>query len=318
MTRLVIHQPKNFESIRYRYYNIFFDALSSKLKEKFDVLESGYFKYANQRYFPTLLLHQDSFYEDTNLRLLECEMVIENYETKEINVLSVADDLTGSVLNFKGNDLLKKTLVAQFDRKKIYSYIHNEKDRIKVCPWVYFPTNDYDFESLYARRQQKRNLEPKFYFRGTSLECRQIVAGFRPDIFTGGVPIGGFESYCNELLNYKVGFSIAGRGEFCYRDIEYMGIGIPFIRFEYNNEMAVPLVPNYHYISVPRPANAPNDRDLTEEHAPLIEKRFLEVVNDDNFLSFISNNARNYYNSYVKMDRCVDHTINLLEMNKWL
>lgn len=321
MTRLVIHQPKNFESRRYRYYNLVFDAIVARLKEKFDVLECGYYKYANQGYSPTLLLHNNARYSDTSIQLLECEMIIENYETKEIKVLSASDDLTGAILNFRGNPLLTKTLVAQFDRKKIESHMPNEDDRKKICPWVYFPTNDYDFHSLATTRTNRMftgNIIPKFYFRGSSLEVRRIVKGFSPELFTGGGPIGGFDSYTEELLNYQMGFSIAGRGEFCYRDVEYMAMGIPFIRFEYNSEMAVPLIPNRHYISVPRPTNAPYDRDLTAEHAHLIENRFLEVRDDTKLLMLVARNAWNYYYNYIKMDNCVDHTLKLLEMDNWL
>ena len=321
MTRLVIHQPKNFESRRYRYYNLVFDAITAKLRESFDVMECGYYKYANQGYSPTLLLHNATRYNDTNIQLLECEMIIENYETKEIKVLSASDDLTGAILNFKGNPLLTKTLVAQFDRKKIHSHLPDENDQKKICPWVYFPTNDYDFDAIENRRHNKTILgtvNQKFYFRGSSLECRRIVAGFNPELFTGGGPIGGFESYTDELLNYRLGFSIAGRGEFCYRDIEYMAMGVPYIRFEYNSEMAEPLVPDFHYVSVPRPPDAPNDRDLRPEHAPLIEARFLEVRNDIDYLNFIANNALDYYNKHVKMVGCVNHTLKLLEIDKWL
>jgi hypothetical protein len=317
MQRLIIHQPKNFESRYYRYYNYFFDSLVDEIKKTNDVIDSRYFKYANSKWYPTLLQCQDTFFDSTGVHMLECEMIIENYDTKGVKVLSVSDDLSSATLSLKENPLCNKILIAQFDRSKISSHVHDQKNMYKYSPWVYFPTNNYDFDTLYSMRQDKKHLESKFYFRGTSIECRRIVLGFNKELFTGYTPIGGFDAYSNELLNHKVGFSIAGRGEFCYRDIEYMAMGIPFIRFEYKSEMAVPLVPNYHYISVPRPENAPHDRDLVQEHAHLIEKRFLEVVNDTEYLSFIANNARNYYNSYIKIDNCVAHTINLLEMNKW-
>jgi hypothetical protein len=76
------------------------------------------------------------------------------------------------------------------------------------------------------------NFIDKFYFRGTSLEIRTILNGFNSQYFEGGLPIGGFEAYANDIINYKAAFSIAGRGEFCYRDIENMAMGIPIIRFE--------------------------------------------------------------------------------------
>ena len=35
------------------------------LKTKFDVIDARYYKYANMKHYPTLLLSQDTFYNDT-------------------------------------------------------------------------------------------------------------------------------------------------------------------------------------------------------------------------------------------------------------
>lgn len=317
MTKLVIHQPKNFESRYYRFYNILFDKLIERIKTEFDVIDARYYKYANSKYYPVLLLCNEKTFSDCDLHMLECEMIIENYDTKEIKVLSVSDDLTAAILSYQNNNLLTKVLVSQFNREKIFSHIYNELDKEKYSPWVYFPQNDYDYEMYYEIRKQKTDLTDKFYFRGTSLESRKITSFFNKEYFEGGAPIGGFHDYALDLLNYKVGYSIAGRGEFCYRDIEYMAMGIPFLRFKYMSEMSPKLIPNYHYISVDRPEDLKHESNCTEEHAKLIEKRFLEVKDDKNFLDFISNNAREYYTNFIKFDNCVDHTFKLLDLDKW-
>ena len=77
-----------------------------------------------------------------------------------------------------------------------------------------------------------------------------------------------------------------------------MALGIPFLRFEYISELNPNLIPNFHYISVERPDDLKIDRIGNEEHARMLEKRFLEVKDDTDFLNFISNNARNYYETY--------------------
>jgi hypothetical protein len=51
-----------------------------------------------------------------------------------------------------------------------------------------------------------------------------------------------------------------------------------------------------------------------EEHSKMITNRFLEVKDDINFLEFISNNARNYYNDYLSTHNNVRHTIKLLDL----
>jgi len=266
------------------------------------------------RHYPTLLLSQDTFYNDTNIQMLECEMIIENYENKEIKVLSVSDDLTSSILSLQDNSHLTKVLVSQFDRNKIFHHVYNDENKIKYSPWVYFPQNVADFDFFYNKRKELTSYIDKFYFRGTSLEIRAILQGFNPKYFEGGLPIGGFETYASDIINYKIAYSTAGRGEFCYRDIENMAMGIPILRFEYSHEMNPPLIPNFHYISVPRPSIT-TEHQLTPDHAPLIENRFLEVKDDKNFLDFISKNAREYYEKYIKLDNCIQHTYNLMELN---
>lgn len=317
--RIIVHQPKNFESRFYRYYNIFFDSLISELHINFDVLESRYYKYANSRYYPALLLSQETYYDNSNINMLECEMIIENYDTKEILVMSVSDDLTSSIINLQDSKYLKKVLVSQFDRKKIYSHIYNIENQKKYFPWIYFPQNFYDYNQyFYNRISKQNNYIDKFYFRGTSLESRSIVNYFNNQYFEGGLPIGGFEAYANDIINYKAAFSIAGRGEFCYRDIECMAMGVPLLRFKYNSEMDPELIPNYHYISIDRPNENISDRDLKEDHARLVENRFIEIKDDTEFLEYISKNARDYYLNYIDGHNGISHTIKLLELNNWI
>lgn len=317
MTRIIIHQPQNFESKYYRYHNVFFDNLIAKLKNTYEVIDSRYFKYANSKYFPLLLLSQDTYYDNTNITALDCEMVIENYDTKQIKILSMADDLTSAILNLQDSKFLDIVLVAQYNHNKIKHHLYDSTNIKKYSPWIYFPQTYLDYDSYYNYRQSMLNqLIDKFYFRGSSLSYRSIISHFDKRYFSGGSTIGPFEIYAKDLLQYKIGYSIAGRGEFCYRDIEYMAMGIPFMRFEYTNEMNPPLIPNFHYISVPRIDDLPENL-YGESHAKLIENKFLEVKNNQDFLNFISDNARKYYLNFIHDQNGIDHTIDLLQFNSW-
>ena len=315
MTRLIIHQPKNFESRHYRYYNIVFDGLIKKIKENFDCLEATYFKHANEMRYPVKLMYDKNTKKSDTTLLLECEMLIENYETHEVIVLSVSDTLTHAIL--ENYPRVKKILISQFEKNMIKSHLRNGQDFSNFHPWVYFPQNIYDYDSYYAKRQQLPKLIDKFYFRGTLSNIRSIIQGFNHAYFEGGSCMGGgFETYASDIINYKIAYSTAGRGEFCYRDVENMAMGIPILRFEYSHELNPPLVPNFHYVSVPRPSIS-TEHELTPQHAPLIENRFLEVKDDKPFLEFISKNAREYYEKYIKLDNCIQHTYNLMEIEQW-
>ena len=71
------------------------------------------------------------------------------------------------------------------------------------------------------------------------------------------------DTYLNQLSKQKIAlshymdvdmFNSANEhpGELCYRDIEMMAIGVPYIRIEYKSEIHEAFIPNYHYITIPR------------------------------------------------------------------
>ena len=310
--KLIIHQPTNHYSNRYRYYNVFFDNLVKKLSEKNEVIVDRYYKNANRGRVNVEL----GWYEDKDffVEMQDCEMIIEDYDTKETQILSVSDDLTPTSLNLQSYDNTKKIFISQFIRDKVYHHVAKEHQH-KYFPWIYFPSNEYDLESFYQKRQEITNKDNRMYFRGETFS-RTILNHFTPDVFYGGNSIGGFDTYVNELIKFKLGLSVAGRGEMCYRDIEYMALGVPFIRFEYTTEFFEPLIPNVHYISVDRPDDLFDwmklDRLGEKHHADLIIKRYLEVKEDDEFLNFISKNAKEYYNKYLSPSSSVDFTIKML------
>ena len=312
MRKLVIHQPTNHQSRRYRYYNYFWDLLCDEISKEHEIVQNRYSK--NIHFERQLVNILDKENDNLNVLMLECEMIIQDIDTFEIFVLSVSDDLSHATLDLQDNPNLKKVFISQFHRDKIYGHIRNKENTSKYFPWIYFPSNIFEIDKYYQIRKEKSEFIDKFYFRGTSLGDRSILSHFNTSLFEGGSPIGGFDRYAEDLINYKIGLSIAGRGEFCYRDIEYMGMGIPFIRFEYISEMDPELIPNYHYISVERPDDLSMDRIGTYEHSKLIETRFLQVKDDVEFLTFISNNSREYYNQYLSTHNNVKHTLKLLNL----
>jgi hypothetical protein len=243
-------------------------------------------------------------------------MIIENKETSEFVVLSVSDDLTGAILNHHPNPLCKKIIFSQFDENKLIRHV-GQDNLSKYSPWIYFPSNLYDIDSIYSERNNISNFIDKFYFRGTSIEDRKILSYFNSEFFEGGLPMGNFDAYARDLIKYKVALSISGRGEFCYRDVENFGLGVPIIRFEYINKMAIPLIPNFHYISIEKPTDLIIDRLGNASHAKMITDKFLEVKDDIDFLNFISKNARKYYDDYLSLNGSINLTYKLLGLDEW-
>jgi hypothetical protein len=309
MRKIIIHNPCNEHTRYFRDYNLFWDDLTDELKKRYKVTENRYYEFANSQRFTVELKNQTC--PASNFVLLECEYVIEFEDTGEFYVLSASDVLTHAILNEKSNDSLKKVLISQF-RTEYFANHPDSYSADKYKPWIYFPSQTLDLSEFYNKRKDIPNLIDKMYFRGTSIEDRPILKHLGKNVFEGPDIVGGPESYFNDLINYKIGLAVGGRGELCYRDIEYMAIGIPFIRFEYTTELNPNLIPNYHYISVDRPEGLVLDRAGNEEHAKMLEQRFLEVKDNKELLDFISTNAKEYYDTYFSRSVRVQHTLNLL------
>ena len=309
MRKITIHNPCNEHTRYFRDYNLFWDDLTEELKNRYEVIENRYYEFANSSRFEVNLQNQLS--PNGNFLLLECEYVIEFMDTGDFYILSVSDDLTHAILNEKDNSHLKKVLISQFREDKLNPYL-NDENKEKYTPWIYFPCTIDDLTVFNKKRNEIPEYIDKMYFRGTSIQDRVILSNINSEYLEGITPIGGPLTYFEDLIKYKIGLSVAGRGELCYRDIEYMALEVPFIRFEYITKLNPNLIPNYHYISVERPDELTIDRLGDESHSKMIERRFLEVKDDKDFLNFIAKNAKEYYDTYLTRYNNVKHTLNLL------
>jgi hypothetical protein len=311
---LRIHNPCNEHTRYYRNYNLFWDELTDKLKENHTIIENRYFEDAHKERFN---VHFDSLINPQGLFLMECEYVIENIDNGDFYVLSVADDLSYGMLSEQSNPKLKKVLMSQFIEDKVKHHVGDNYD--KYSPWIYFPSNLTDLEFYYKQRLEKTEFVDKLCFWGTTSQ-RPILKHFDSSILVGPNYIGDSDKYFDNLINYSIALSIAGVGELCYRDIECMALGVPLIRFEYQTKLAEPLIPNYHYISIPYDDEISShngtktDRLGGYDQAKKIEQRFKEVISDKDFLIFISKNSRKYYEDNLSSDSRVAKTLNILNL----
>jgi hypothetical protein len=316
MTRIRIHNPCNEHTRYFRYYNYFWDKFTDFLKTKFEVEENRYFENAHFERFKIELQKGTS----DEMLLLECEYVIENLDNGEFVVMTVSDDLGYAPLVEKENPFFKKCLISQFIPHKIES--HTKENFYKYSPWTYFQCTMTNLEDYREKRKNIDNKIDKLYFRGDE-RGRKILNHINHEILDKPAR-GTSESYFEEVINYSVGLSVGGVGEICYRDIEYMALGIPFIRFEYQTQISPPLIPNYHYISIPFDEtfdsinNIKLDRLGGTEHASKIEEKYYEIIHNKELLNRISENARKYYDENLTIEKLISNTYNLLEIDDWV
>lgn len=314
MRNLLIHNPCNEYTKYYRDYNLFWDELTDELKRYHNVVENRFFEHSHKNKMKIFLKERTYDF----LELLECEYLIEDLESGEFWILSVSEQLSSGILTEKSNIYLKKVLYSQYIPDQIVH--HCKKDSHKYIPWIFFPQNVVDLDYYYEKRLLKTEFNDRLYFKG-GISYRPIVNFIDKEILSETHKVSS-ENYFDDLINYKICLSIGGvaNGDLCYRDVECLALGIPFLRFDYVTTLNPPLIPNYHYISIPLQLDLPihnsvlKDRLGVQKHANLIENRYKETVNNMDFLNYISSNARQYYEKYLSKQSRVKHTLNLLEL----
>jgi hypothetical protein len=314
---LLIHNPTNEFTKNYREYNLFWDELTDELKEYHNVTENRYYESAHLNRMKIYLKNRTKEF----LELYECEYVIEDSDSGEFWILSVSDQMTSAMLDEKENPYLKKVLYSQYIPDQIVH--HTGEYSYKYIPWIYFKQDVTDISQYYEKRKKITDFIPKLFFKGLT-SYRPIIDYIDSEIITDSEKIKN-QNYFDSLIEHRVALSVGGAavGDLCYRDIEYLSLGVPFIKFDFVATLNPSLIPNYHYISIPLQMDFPQVNDVLKDrlgekkHAKLIEDRFKSVVNNMDFLNFVSRNARNYYEENLSPDVRIKKTFNILNLSNY-
>jgi len=241
-------------------------------------------------------------------------LIFEYEDTKEFKVYDFGDS---PHLTYKLSKLptFRGAVVGQYN-PHYWDSIVDKLIRHTITGGVY-PETVWQFGELnYEAVQEYRNsieLDSRLHWRGSLYNAGvpQEYLGVRrsievlPNYLTPqqlnmqGSPVQ-FNQYIQEALNFKLVLSIGGGGgavcgDFCLRDIEMFGLGIPLIRPKYIVETIDPLIPDVHYIAV----NAEFDNTYRyanpEKLSQQIAKKYLEVIDNSSILEEVAGNAKEWY-----------------------
>jgi len=267
-----------------------------------------------------------------NPPLSDVDCVIENLETNEFVVLSFTEYFNSYVVHYLKSNLCQKVCLAHFSYHNIYhwlkrDYLVNKMDT--VTPWFFGRFDDFDVDKYRSIRKNAGELNKSLFYKGSGQGYREALRFLdeKHIIDNRSVP---FEQYLTELAHAKCGLSyymdldryytaFHHPGEFCYRDMEYMAIGVPYIRIEYKDAVYNGLLPNYHYITIPREyAYDAYNKFGNKGVADLIEEKYNDIIDDDHLLNFISNNQVKWFDTYAKWPNSAKFTITLTGIDKWI
>lgn len=311
----------------------FFREFDNFLSKFFDVNVTNYNTTGDQFCGGINTIKDISNFQNTP-SISDTDYIIENSTTGEIKVISVTEYFNSYVSHFAKSECCSTVLLSHFSWTNTYHWMLKEratKDIHKVRPWVFLTQKPIDHVALRERRSQIKSFNDKLFFRGSGIDSyRKSVMMLHAAGFTQPLDTLTYSEYLKEMINSKIGLSYYQDldkystphdhpGEFCYRDIEYMAVGLPYIRIEYKDNVHDPIIPNYHYISIPREtAYCAYQQAGDQGVRDVFIDRYNEVLNDEEFLKYISMNQTNWYNQNMTKPNIHNLTFDALKLNDWL
>lgn len=330
MTRLRIHRRENYNVDR--YHNKWFADFTDYLRERFDVDYRNYDPDENG--FSHVLMENlthPSFGKSPPLS--DVDMIIENLDNGEHKAISFTEYFNSWIVHHLKSPRFKGLLLTHFNYHHLYYWLKrdNVEDKLNlVKPWIFPIYNNFDVEE-YRKLRDESDLQDGLFFKGSGCDpegYRRVISIMtdRYGLNTDRVP---FNEYMNILSTSKVALAYYQDmdkyvtpfdypGEFCYRDMEYMSLGVPFIRVEYRDSVHNGLHPNHHYISINRETAYKVFWEKGNEGvAELLYNKYLEVKDDLVLLQRISENQRKYFDEYVRWPKSAELAYKLLNMSEW-
>ena len=256
-------------------------------------------------------------------------IIFEHDDTKQFKVFDFGDAPTLTVKLSKSKNFIGAA-IGQYNKQLWDETVTDLLLRNKIKPSIYPETCwHFGLENHASVDEFRKNnqLDSRLYWRGSIYKNPEIVEFDRRisiehinsklnTFYFGYHPIP-FDAYIQEAIQFKLAlcFGVGGGyacGDFCLRDIELYGLGIPTIRPTFASETSDPLIPNVHYIAVDCEFDETYRYKDPELLADKVIKRYHEVINDDTLLNTIANNASTWYINNVTAPNITNKIINAI------
>jgi hypothetical protein len=194
---------------------------------------------------------------------------------------------------------------------------------IKFSPFLYALEflRSYDFIEKYRTPYNYNEKIKKACFVGWIYDSRKQITDILEqhplfDIFGHEHNLRG-EKYYETLSQYALALSLNGNGEWCLRDVEAMGLGIPLVRAELKTPFYKELIPGVNYI---KGNEASINASLVfpgipfEQSAANYIKSVEDTINNEELLTSISRNNIEYYQQYLLLDKIIESFFDIFDL----
>lgn len=258
-------------------------------------------------------------------------LIFEFDDTKEFKTFDFGDAPT-ITLKLSRSDKFIGAAIGQYNKTLWDESIQDPKLRVNIKPSIY-PETCWQFgltnyQDVKAFREQT-DLDTRLYWRGSIYKdpnrveydrriAIEYVAQTLDTFYFGHYPIP-FDHYIQEAIQFKLALcsGVGGGyacGDFCLRDIELYGLGIPTIRPVYAAETEDPLIANVHYIGVECEFDPEFRYKNPDQLAKKIISRYKEVINDDDYLKEVADNAHQWYVNNITTPNITNKILKALDL----
>jgi hypothetical protein len=248
-------------------------------------------------------------------------MVIENVDTKKYFVITYWDKME-CICKYTGWDM--ENLVEIFTSSGVHKNdINYQPLELKYTPFSYLtPRMDIDvtISELKDTDNNDRIIPEKPQFKGFLYLFRKYLES--DDRFfvreKGNGEYLQFTDYIKHLNKFAINMNLNGAGEICYRDMEILGLGTALFRPKLLVQFDDPLIPDHHYISVDYDSIKDEKKQdiFFKKFSDLIIQRWNEVVKDKEYINFVAQNGRKWFENNVSKEKHGEIAIKLIDFNK--
>jgi len=316
-----------------RYHGIWYKRFAKFCEQYFHVEWINYATTSDQGSAHIQLIHEIPKFGNTP-PLGDTDCVIENVSTGEFVLLTFTEYFNHYAVHYMQSDNCQLVLTAHFSWHNIYHWLRRDgllHKMHRVSPWFFGSSQEYDIPKFRELRRNTDTLDPKLFYKGSGITSYRIAVQELSQMGLVDITTTGTHSeYMNKLATAKCALSyymdldkyttpFNHPGEFCYRDMEYMALGVPFIRIEYKDAVYNGLVPNKHYISIPREhAHKVYAERGNIGVAELIASKYQEVIGNDAFLEYITRNQLEWFDTFALWPNSAEFTINISGIGDWI
>lgn len=254
-------------------------------------------------------------------------VIIENDETKKFILVSYWDNAS-DIFHHLSDDIPRRLHTDSQNCVEIITSSGVHSPLFQGIPYTPFTFVAY---SLYVERQIEKMyrsnvvkaIPDKLKFKGLIYDFREHMS--LDDRFDVRNKDTFEEQYIEELATERISLGLHGAGDTSTRDMETLGLGNVMVRKKFHAKFHNPLISDVHYAGVEWEDIAYSDNPhktfeggqyFWKELANRYYDKFQQIKNDEEYLNYVSQNARKWYleNGTVKAN--VRLMCKLVDFNK--